>query len=58
MEGIGRIDLLNVVHGVDGLLGIVVIGITDEAEASAATSVTVLNDHLDAGENPRLTYQC
>ena len=37
---------LNVVHGIDGSLGISLLAITDEAEATAAASVTVLDDNL------------
>jgi len=37
---------LNVVHGIDGCLRISLLAITDEAEATAAASVTVLDDNL------------
>jgi hypothetical protein len=39
-------DLLDVVHGGDSGLGIRVTAIADEAESTAATSVTVLDDDL------------
>jgi hypothetical protein len=38
--------LLDVVHRLDGLLGIVIVAVTDETESSAATSVTVFDDDL------------
>ena len=39
-------NILNVIHGVDGSLGIGLLTVADETEASAATSVTVLDDDL------------
>ena len=39
-------NILNVVHGIDGSLGIGLLTVADETEASAATSVTVLDNDL------------
>jgi hypothetical protein len=39
-------NILNVVHGGDGSLGIGLLAIPNETEATAATSVTVLDDDL------------
>lgn len=58
MGGLGRGDLLDVVHRRDGLLGIIFVGIADKAETSAAAGITVLDDHLDTGGNSRLIHRC
>ena len=50
--------LLNVVHRVDGLLRIVVVGVPNESEATAPTGVTVLNNHLDRRRKSRLEPAC
>lgn len=39
-------NILNVVHGVDGSISISLLSITDESEATAATGVTILDDDL------------
>lgn len=36
---------LNVVHGTDGLLGIIFVGVSNKPEASAAAGVTVFHNH-------------
>lgn len=41
--------LLNVVHGTDGLLSIVLVGVPNEAKSTAATSVAILDNHLLRG---------
>ena len=41
--------LLNVVHGRYGLLSIILVGVTNETESSAAASVAVLHHHLGRG---------
>ena len=38
--------LLDVVHRGDSFLSIILVGVTDEAEATASTCVTILDDHL------------
>ena len=43
-------NILNVVHGVDGSLGIGLLAVTDKAKATAAASVTVLDDDLQDTE--------
>ena len=48
-RGQAGLHLLDVVHGLDGLLGIILVGVTDEAESTAPTSVTVLNHNLYSG---------
>lgn len=45
-------DLLDVVHGLDGLLGILLVAVTDETESTAPASVTVLDDHLLGWHRP------
>ena len=47
---VGRVHLLDVVHGLDGLLGVILVGVTDETESAAPTSVTVLNHNLYSGD--------
>ena len=39
-------DLLLAIHVGDGVLGIGIVGVTDKAEATAATGITVLDDNL------------
>jgi hypothetical protein len=39
-------NVLNIVHGADGSLGIGLLTVADETEASATTSVAVLDDDL------------
>jgi len=41
--------LLNVVHGRYGLLSIILVGVANETESSAAASVAVLHHHLGRG---------
>ena len=43
-------NILNVVHGVDGSIGIGLLAVADKAKATAAASVTVLDDDLQGTE--------
>ena len=46
--GLGRrVISLNVVHGLDGLLGILLVGVANKAESTAAASVAILNHDLE-----------
>lgn len=38
--------ILDVVHSLDGLLGIVIVAVADEPESTAPASITVLDDNL------------
>ena len=40
------LDPLDVVHRIDGSLGLLLAGESNESEATAATGVTILNDNL------------
>lgn len=42
----GSMVLLHVVHRRDGFLGVLIIGVPNETEASTPASVAVLNDDL------------
>lgn len=41
-----NIDVLDIVHGTDSSIGILLLGVTDETEATAAASITVLDNNL------------
>lgn len=41
-----RSSILNVVHGIDGPLGILLVGVSHKAKPAAAAGVPVLNNHL------------
>lgn len=45
-ECLGFVDLLDLVHGLDGGISLILVGETHEAEATAASGVTVLDDNL------------
>lgn len=46
MKGVGRVDLLDVVHGVDGSLRVSLVRVAHEAEATATAGVAILDDNL------------
>ena len=48
--GYGQRNLLNVVHSVNCLLGVILAGKANEAEAAAATGITVLDNNLWTGQ--------
>jgi len=45
-----KLDLLNVVHALSSSVGLGVLGEADEAETTATTSVTVLDNSLNFGQ--------
>jgi hypothetical protein len=47
----GRDDILNVVHGLDGSIGIGLLSVANESETAAAAGITVLDDDLWIGSD-------
>ena len=41
-------DLLDVVHGLNGIVGILILTIADKPEATTTTGITVLDDNLQS----------
>ena len=39
-------DVLDIIHGINSLLGVFLLGVSDKSKASAATSVTIFHDYL------------
>lgn len=46
--------VLDIVHGRDGILGIALLGVANESETAAATSVSILDNDLDGVKSAKL----
>jgi hypothetical protein len=44
----GGFIVLDVVHGCDRFLGILLLGVSHESETAASAGISILNDDLDA----------